>query len=81
MIVMKIYEEGQQEVLSNKEQKKLAYNRRIWFIKRKYNCLTRDLFNVWEHNKRSINNQTARVKTLIKVVSPNERISRILGNK
>jgi hypothetical protein len=71
MIVMKKDNKGRQITLSLTEQMKLDYNRRAWFLRRKYKNLTRDLFNVWEHNRRSLNNQSTRILTLARRVGTN----------
>ena len=68
MIVMKKDNKGRRIKLSLSEQRKLDYNRRAWFLRRKYKSLTKDLFYVWQHNKRSLANQSARTIKLARLV-------------
>lgn len=71
MIIMKKDNKGRQITLSLAEQRKLDYNRRAWFLRRKYKSLTKDLFYVWQHNTRSFNNQSTRVLKLARLIGTN----------
>lgn len=65
MIVLKESKRYKVKQLSLAEQRKLEFNRRKWFLKRKYNSLSSDIFNVWQHNVVSRHNMSRRVCTLI----------------